>query len=495
MKIPSSVPVFIQDVEVGETKQYSKAKLKIFYIGETPDHRLFTKDFSDKVLKSLPNTPVVAFWDSQKQDFRGHHSEQFIYGIVPESATIEYEEDEESGNTFAVTDVILYTERTDNIGEVAKKIVGKQHSLEIKSDSLKYKVNRDSAGRFMNIQFTDGVFIGLSVLGDDETPAFKGSGFFDVEDFSAFADKCAANFVNFLTFLNESGGKITVFDRDEYFSKAQAATFAQTMQGFQEDIYRCLDNLGVYGYLLENTTEYAVVSTWNADENRSMLVKYTIKNEDGQMSLVNPVECVVQYVEKETAHAESSFVEEKKKKEEEDGDEGDTPDAPDAPDTDTPDSDDDDDDEEKKKKTQYTADVVEDIPAEGVANATTTTVPETTEEENGEVTESAANTCTSTLSDGERTELETYRRVEKLNKINEYKQDLAEDVIADFVNRVDEFSLEQLEAALALKFRNAAVSAREQEYGKTPVNFSYITPVAAYDANNVADVVNKYKNR
>lgn len=61
MVIPSSVPVFIQDVEVADNKQYSKAKLKIFYIGETRDHRLFTKDFSDKILLTLPNTPIVAF--------------------------------------------------------------------------------------------------------------------------------------------------------------------------------------------------------------------------------------------------------------------------------------------------------------------------------------------------------------------------------------------------------------------------------------------------
>lgn len=146
-----------------------------------------------------------------------------------------------------MTDVILYTERTDNIGEVAKKIVGKQHSLELKPDTLKYKINRDNSGRFMNIQFIDGCFIGLSVLGDDETPAFDGAGFFDVDDFAAFTDKCAANFVEFLTSLNNHGGKITVFDREEYFNKVKNSAFTKTMQAFQDDIYSCLDSLGVYG--------------------------------------------------------------------------------------------------------------------------------------------------------------------------------------------------------------------------------------------------------
>ena len=34
--IPSSVPVFIQDLE-SQNGKYSKAKLKVFYVGETPD--------------------------------------------------------------------------------------------------------------------------------------------------------------------------------------------------------------------------------------------------------------------------------------------------------------------------------------------------------------------------------------------------------------------------------------------------------------------------
>ena len=74
--------------------------------------------------------------------------------------------------------MILYTGRNDKTGEIAQKIVGKQHSLELNPNNTKYKVNRDSQNKIQTIEFTEGTLLGLSILGDNEKPAFGGSGFF-----------------------------------------------------------------------------------------------------------------------------------------------------------------------------------------------------------------------------------------------------------------------------------------------------------------------------
>lgn len=42
-----------------------------------------------------------------------------------------------------------------------------------------YTINYDEKRHFKNIEFTEGKFIGVSVLGNDQTPAFTGSQFFD----------------------------------------------------------------------------------------------------------------------------------------------------------------------------------------------------------------------------------------------------------------------------------------------------------------------------
>ena len=109
----NSIPVFIEDLAVDTANaKYSKAKLKIYYVGQTVDKRLFTKEFSDKLLSTIAYTPVVGYYSVADDDFIGHNNVQHIYGIVPESATLEYQEDADQGVTFAVTDVLIPEKKT-----------------------------------------------------------------------------------------------------------------------------------------------------------------------------------------------------------------------------------------------------------------------------------------------------------------------------------------------------------------------------------------------
>ena len=298
-KIPMNVPVFIRSSNEERTSNlYEKAKLQIFYVGETSDHRLFTEDFANKIIETLPNVPVVGFYSDDEEDFKGHNTTQYIYGIVPESAKVDFEEID--GKTWAITDVILYTGRKDNIGVVASKIFGKQHSLELDPDTLKYKINRDPNGRFMNLEFISGDFVGLSVLGDSEQPAFSGSEFFTTnEDFVKIIEQSEAKFSKFINLLNNNGGKLEVFNSEAFFQKC-AENFAKiTMQEFTRKIYAALERIENYGYIVENTDEYAVVCHWNADENRCMYTKYSITEENGELALLNPVEVYAKYLTQE----------------------------------------------------------------------------------------------------------------------------------------------------------------------------------------------------
>ena len=243
-KIPINVPVYIQDfnshVEQGNGK-FTTAKLKIFYEGETVDHRLFTKNFSDKILQTLPYTPVVGYYSVADEDFVGHNNVQHIYGLIPADAELAYVEDEKQGVTFAVTDVILYTGRPDETGAVAAKIIGKQHSLELHPDTVKYKINRDEFGAFQNIEFIDGELIGLSVLGDNDTPAFSGSGFFSAEELPEF---------------------VTEENKSKYEALFNALINVEpTAQEVVDEIYKTLASQDIYGYVCEHIADKYVVVT------------------------------------------------------------------------------------------------------------------------------------------------------------------------------------------------------------------------------------------
>lgn len=189
MKVNYSIPVTLFDYRESENSLYSYAKLKIFYVGMTGDKRLFTQEFSDKLMASLPYVPVVGYYDEEEEDFKGHNlSVQYIYGIVPEDTTMDYIE--EDGKKYAICDVILYTGRRDRTGEIAQEIVGKSHSLELNPADTKYKINKLSNGQIKSIEFTEGTLLGLSVLGDNEKPAFAGSEFFNMQSefMKMFAD-------------------------------------------------------------------------------------------------------------------------------------------------------------------------------------------------------------------------------------------------------------------------------------------------------------------
>lgn len=56
--IPAKLSGFTQD---STNQNFSRGKLSVFYIGETEDHRCFTKDFAKELIKSLPFTPVVSY--------------------------------------------------------------------------------------------------------------------------------------------------------------------------------------------------------------------------------------------------------------------------------------------------------------------------------------------------------------------------------------------------------------------------------------------------
>ena len=265
----NSIPVFIEDLAVDTANaKYSKAKLKIYYVGQTVDKRLFTKEFSDKLLSTIAYTPVVGYYSVADDDFIGHNNVQHIYGIVPESATLEYQEDADQGVTFAVTDVILYTGREDNIGAVASKIVGKQHSLELDPKTVAYKINYDEAGSFKNIEFTAGELIGLSVLGDNEKPAFSGSEFFSAEQLPDF---------------------VTEENQSKYQALFEALTRVEpTAEEAKNEIYEALESQQVYGYICEHKADdYCIVEEKYCKWNRYVL------NRDENNVLVASLDCSV----------------------------------------------------------------------------------------------------------------------------------------------------------------------------------------------------------
>lgn len=158
----------------------SKARVRIFYTGLNRNLTYITEEFAEKLLSTLPYTPVVGKYNGQDFTNHGVEGDQLqAYGVVPENPNIKWEKHLDKDGverTYACADVLLWTARS---GE-ANAISGKSHSMELYPKSVQGQwVCKDGLKYF---KFSDGCFLGLTALGDTTEPCFEGSAFYSYSD-------------------------------------------------------------------------------------------------------------------------------------------------------------------------------------------------------------------------------------------------------------------------------------------------------------------------
>ena len=461
-------------------ENFSRGKLKVFYKGETADHRFFSDSFSEELIKSLPYTPVVSYYDEEKEDFVGHATEQQVLGIVDPCKEPSFEEDEE-GKVWCICDVVLYTERPDKVGDLAKKIVGHKQSLELDPSSVQYKINYDEKKHFKNIEFTAGKFVGVSVLGNDQKPAFTGSAFFT----------CDENFENKMKLLREYCEKQND-PQEEGGNEMNLQEFMKLSWGeistkVEEAVAKEYEN-DAYCYIVDMFEDAAIVRFYYYMENGSKLMKIKYScDESGNVSLGDIVEVRVTYeevvdvsntateveevgvenatetIEENAEEQESELAkkcddEEKKgrcvksddddDKDEKEDTEEDSTDDPDDP------EDKDDDDDDDKVVCAACGDVEEQPTADAadVSNAEVTETERVVSDGNEQVAEET-NTSSASFTDSERAEFETLKREKKINILNSYKEILSEEEFNNFLGSIDSFEESDLELELLKAYK------------------------------------------
>lgn len=198
-QIPTKFITEIVGSPIQVTPEITKARLRIFYKGLNRNETYITDEFANTLLTSLPYTPVVGIYNDLTKEFGGHAQDRNvanIYGIVPEHPNFAWEmhvDKDGIAREYACCDVYLYTARY----EAARHIVGKQHSMELNTDTIQgdWQVIDDYGTEAF--VYTAGRFIGLSVLGDNKEPCFEGSAFFELVE----------KFGNFMAANTSNGGK------------------------------------------------------------------------------------------------------------------------------------------------------------------------------------------------------------------------------------------------------------------------------------------------
>lgn len=483
-------------------ENFSRGKLKVFYKGETADHRYFSDSFSKELIKSLPYTPVVSYYDEEKDDFVGHATQQQILGIVDPCVEPSFEQDED-GVDWCVCDVVLYTERPDKVGDLAKKIVGHKQSLELDPSSVKYIINYDEKRHFKNIEFTAGKFVGVSVLGSDQKPAFTGSEFFSYNEqfenkMKLLREYCESkhdqindggNKMNLQEFMKLSWGDISVKVEEAIYTEYQEEAFTQIVDMFDD----C-----------------AIVRFYSYIDGSCKLirVRYTC-DDNGVVTLGIVNEVHVTYEDIKTAIEETGVEqatelpnikpsdEPKEKSDADDFKKGCNAESSEPDDEEKQDKEDNEfkDEDSKEPSNDKTDDVVDAACADAATDAAQVTNAEVTETnekvsvENEQIKEE--DSSTTSFAESERAEFEALKREKKIDLLNSYKEYLTDEEYGDFESRIDTFEVDTLEVELLKKYK----SHTERTPQKTMRAFALTSQQNENARNPLDDFVRKNLNR
>lgn len=169
-------------VVFGNLEKYSdtlsQARVRIFYKGLNRNSTYITDEFAEKLIATLPFSPIKGIYSENEEDFTDHGTSRDqgrAYGVVKYPMNFAWETHlDEDGveREYACVDVLLWT----GIYGEAKKIVGKKQSMELYEPSILGSWEIRNGQKCFT--FTDGCFLGLEVLGDSKEPCFEGSAFF-----------------------------------------------------------------------------------------------------------------------------------------------------------------------------------------------------------------------------------------------------------------------------------------------------------------------------
>lgn len=158
----------------------TKGRARIFYRGKNRNGTYISEEFADKLVATVPYTPIKGIWNEELGDYEDHGISRVqgrIYGVVlaePNFAWQDFVDPDGEVRTYACVDVIIYTA----IYPEASQIVGKSLSMELLPKSIKGNWTLIDDMRYF--EFEDAAFAGLQVLGEDVEPCFEGAQFFSL---------------------------------------------------------------------------------------------------------------------------------------------------------------------------------------------------------------------------------------------------------------------------------------------------------------------------
>lgn len=272
LKINTSLPIYFEEIENIEDARFLKGKIWICHTGKNLNNTNFDRQVIQEAIPSLANTPVLGFIQKNamnESDFRGHEQRIVInkdgvqieyigraYGIVPESnhAKFEMKLCDDGVEREFLTSEVLFWRKFPEATEIIERDLIKNHSMELFPASIKGSFTKEGVFNFTQFQFD-----GLCLLGDDVTPAMKGSileKYSEIKNTANYSDMLQEFNTYYSEFTKQKGG-------EKVDEKLELMNQFTNLLG--EDIAEIKENLDSYSFdeLKSKLNELSELKTQN----------------------------------------------------------------------------------------------------------------------------------------------------------------------------------------------------------------------------------------
>ena len=207
----------------------SKCQIKVCYVGDTPNRNrsIITKETARQMANSLPGSPIVGFYNEDKEDFEEHNRVIDIsngkfeikdttkpYGFVDLGAKVWFQKFLDDGiheHEYLMTEGYLWTGQYPECKRIVQN-QGNNHSMELDEETLNATWTKDNNGKPKFFIINEAIISKLCILGEDCEPCFEGSNItaptiqFSFED--GFKEQLFSMMTELKDLLNKGGEKV-----------------------------------------------------------------------------------------------------------------------------------------------------------------------------------------------------------------------------------------------------------------------------------------------
>ncbi len=453
----------------------SKCEIKVCYVGDQANRNksIITKAVATEMANSLPGSPIVGYWDEEKNDFLTHSRAlevkdgEFVLkdltkpvGFVDLNAKVwfaKYLDDGQNEHEYLMTEGWLWTGRFPEVARIVEK--GNNQSMELDENNLDAFWSKDNNGNPEFFIINEAIIKGLCVLGEDNEPCFEGA-------------RITAPTIQFSF---DEGFKEQLFSMMNELTKLLSKEEQRVLTQYSVTIGDALWT-ALYDYAENLNNTYEIVGVYEDKEQKFAVLKAEDKyskinfevNEDGTYTIGTELVAFDSYqpdAEPQfAADAIAEYVAQKKgKKDEKETEENKNTTEEESSESENDDSAEEDDDKKKKDKKNYS---LEEIPEYVELRDAFNTL----KTQYG-VLEDNFNSMKTNLD-----ELAAFKNTvlkkEKQEMIDSFYM-LSDEDKKDVVNHIDEYSKDEIEAKLSIICVRNKVSFNKDNKPTDPMTYSF----------------------